>query len=176
MSKVQVSVVAGARVPYYSLNYTAHSFISKMVLMLQEADDPDAKLMLPGSISPSIHRITIDDSEEDITEDGSQEATLLIDQDPPPSYIDVQALRERVRTEEEAEGAHRARRRFGLALGIALLLVSLPIIIGLFIGLSSSLQKEIVNVSWSSIFAINSAADSIQRPRSQPLRLHLSNH
>jgi len=66
-----------------------------MVLMLQEADDPDAKLMLPGSISPSIHRITVhENGEEDTTKDGDQETTVLIGQDPPPSYIDVQAFRE----------------------------------------------------------------------------------
>jgi hypothetical protein len=124
-----------------------------MVLMLQEADDPDAKLILPGSISPSIHRLTID-SEEDTTGDGDQEATVLIAQDPPPSYIDVQGFRERIRTAEEVERAHRVRRRFGLALGIALLLVSLPLITGLLIGLSPSLQNEIVNVSLLSIFAI----------------------
>jgi hypothetical protein len=142
--------------------------------MLQEADDPDAKLMLPGNISPSIHRLTID-SEEDTTGDGDQEATVLIAQDPPPSYIDVQAFRERVGTEEEVERAHRVRRRFGLALGIAVLLVSLSIIIGILIGLSPSLQNEIVNVSLSSILPFRST-DSIHRSLSQLLRPLHSNH
>lgn len=118
--------------------------------MLQEADDPDAKLMLPGNISPSIHMLTIDGHSEQATTEDGDETTMLIAQDPPPSYIDVQTFRQRVKTEEEIKRARRLRQRFSLVLGIALLFISLPIITGLIISLSPSSQNEIVNVSPSS--------------------------
>ena len=120
-----------------------------MVLMLQEADDPEAKLALPGSTSPSITRLTVDGhSEPDTSEDEERETAVLLTQDPPPSYIVVQSFTDSAKREEEAERVSRARRRFWLALAIAGLLVAFPTILGLTIRLYLSSQNDIPEVSW----------------------------
>ena len=95
-----------------------------MVLLLADADDPEAKLTPP---STGVIRVTADDSDSD-SEVDHEEPTVRLVQDPPPSYADVQEFRGRAKT-EEATSTMRAQRRFCFALGIALLLCSLPIII-----------------------------------------------
>lgn len=111
--------------------------------MLAEADDPEAKLALPGSVSPSIHMLTLDGhTDSDSSEGDEQENAALISQDPPPSYIDVQSFRSRAKEEQEAELVSRVRRRFALALLAGLLLVALPLALSLTIRFSSSSQND----------------------------------
>lgn len=103
-----------------------------MVLLLSEADDPDAKLALP-----MLGVIRVDSVEESEASDSSDEedneSRIQLLQDPPPSYRDVQAFRGRAKAELETAGTRRARRRFCLAVGIALLLCSLSIIPAIFL-------------------------------------------
>lgn len=119
-----------------------------MVLMLEEADDPEAKLALPGSISPSLHTLTIDGhSESESSEDDNEQTSPLIAQDPPPSYIDVQSFRERIKEEERAEAISRAWRRFWLALALTCLFVTLSTSVCLAILYPFSSQNELPEVS-----------------------------
>ncbi|CAG7854688.1 SubName: Full=Uncharacterized protein {ECO:0000313/EMBL:CCA66411.1} [Serendipita indica DSM 11827] len=114
-----------------------------MVLLLEEADDPNAKLAIhPG---PPVNRISEDDLTELATTDSeSGEVVPLIRQDPPPSYSDVRVFQQRLKSEEESYGGQRARRRFCLALGVAFLLFAIPTatIITLKLTLSSRSATE----------------------------------
>ncbi|KAG8860741.1 hypothetical protein FRB91_001005 [Serendipita sp. 411] len=121
-----------------------------MVLLLEEADDPNAKL-LPSSIP--VTRISIedftDDDLESFTDDSSarenEETVTLIARDPPPSYNDVQSFRERIKSEQQAVASQRARRRFRFSLMVAIVLILLPALIALVIKLSSLSQNTVVN-------------------------------
>jgi hypothetical protein len=108
-----------------------------MVLLLSEADDPDAKLLPPTG--PPVTRVTVEDGEGNDSDTDDEETVRLV-QDPPPSYTDVQSFRIRAKSQEEEESAGRARRRFWLAVGIALFLCSLPSILVISLTRSHTLE------------------------------------
>jgi hypothetical protein len=123
-----------------------------MVLLLEEADDPNAKLLPPSG--PPVNRVPVDESFS-VTSEGtsvseltneSDVETIFATHDPPPSYTDVQGFRSRLKSEQAFSVSRRTRRRFCLAFSIALLLCTLPGFITLSIKLSTRSQNEIPKV------------------------------
>jgi hypothetical protein len=122
-----------------------------MVLLLADADDPEAKLALPTT---GVIRVTsVEDSDDD-------ESTVQLLQDSPPSYADIR-VQEFRSSRTKTEGTRRAKRRFCFALGIALLLCSLLAISA--ISFSYYQASDVTTPDVSATWAILASSAAIAR-------------